>query len=316
MIIAITGGSGFIGRKLVPRHLAQGDEVRVLSRSASGGDVDVPGSVKWCHGDLLTSEKLQSFVDGVDILYHCAGEIRDEARMKEVHVEGTQRLIEAATGRVGRWVQLSSVGAYGKILNGTVTEQTKLNPCGMYEITKVDSDSLVSRAALEGAFECVILRPSNVYGAGMSNQSLYGLIEMIRRGWFFFIGEPGAAANYIHVDNVVEALVRCGVQAEASGQVYNLSDHRTMEQFVATISTSLGKTMPRLRLPEWTIRLSVKLLGNLPKFPLTKARVDALTGRAIYSTTKIEHELGYRHIVSMEAGLIELTKSWQRRLGE
>jgi len=74
--------------------------------------------------------------------------------------------------------------------------------------------------------------------------------------------------------------------------------------------------MPRLRLPEWTIRLSVKLLGNLPKFPLTKARVDALTGRAIYSTTKIEHELGYRHIVSMEAGLIELTKSWQRRLGE
>lgn len=312
MIIAVTGGTGFIGQKLVQRHLSQGDEVRILSRRASDGEVFVPGSVKWCHGDLLTSETLQSFVDSVDILYHCAGEIRDETRMKRVHVDGTQRLIEAATGRVGRWVQLSSVGAYGKILDGTVTEQTKLNPCGAYEVTKVDSDSLVSRAALEGAFECVILRPSNVYGANMSNQSLYGLIKMIRHGWFFFIGEPGAAANYIHVGNVVEALVRCGMRTEASGQVYNLSDHRTMEQFVSIISTSLGKKMPYLRLPECPIRLSVKLLSAIPKFPLTTTRVDALTGRAIYSTNKIEHELGYRHIVSMEAGLIELTESWQR----
>lgn len=313
MIIAITGGTGFIGRKLVLRHLAQGDEVRVLSRSESGGEVDMPGSVKWYNGDLLTSEKLKSFVDGVDTLYHCAGEIRDDSRMKEVHVEGTQRLIEAATGRIGRWVQLSSVGAYGKILNGTITEQTKLNPCGTYEVTKVESDFFVSKAAMEDAFEFIILRPSNVYGAGMSNQSLYGLIEMIRRGWFFFIGEPGAAANYIHVDNVVEALVRCGVQAEANEQVYNLSDHRTMEQFVATISTTLGKTIPGLRLSEWPIRLSVKLLGKIQKFPLTTTRVDALTGRAIYSINKIEHELSYRHIVSMEAGLTELTESLQRR---
>jgi nucleoside-diphosphate-sugar epimerase len=314
MIVALTGGTGFIGRKLVDLHLVKGHEVRVFSRRALGSGAGVNGVVEWWHGDLLTSKKLQSFVDGVDILYHCAGEILDLSRMKEVHVEGTQRLIEAATGRVGRWVQLSSVGAYGKILDGIITEKTKLNPCGTYEITKVASDSLISRAALDGAFECVILRPSNVYGADMSNQSLFGLIEMINRGWFFFIGEPGAAANYIHVDNVVQALMLCGVHAEASGHVYNLSDHRTMEQFVAIISTSLGNTKSRLRLPEWPIRLSVKLLGNIQKFPLTTARVDALTGRAIYSTSKIEHELQYQHIVSMETGLSDLTESWQQRV--
>ncbi len=308
MIVAITGGTGFIGRKLMQHHLAQGDEVRVLSRRATAET-----GVKLYRGDLSSDTELQSFVDGVDILYHCAGEIRDAARMQAVHVAGTQRLIEAATGRIGRWVQLSSVGAYGQQRAGVVAEQTALHPCGTYEITKVESDALVQAAALDGAFEHAILRPSNVYGADMSNQSLFG---MIRRGWFFFIGKPGASANYIHVDNVVAALLLCGVKPEANGQVYNLSDHRTMEQFAATIAAALGKPMPGLRLPEWTVRLAAKLLGGIPKFPLTEARVDALTVRAIYSTGKIEHELGYRHIVPMEAGLDELVQSAQQRRGE
>jgi nucleoside-diphosphate-sugar epimerase len=313
MKIAITGGSGFIGRKLVSRHLSQGDELRVLSRHSSSGDSNMKGLVKWYQGDLLTNEKLESFVDGVDVLYHCAGEIHDENRMRALHVDGSKRLIKAATGRIGRWVQLSSVGAYGKKLDGIVSEQTDLNPSGIYEITKVESDCLVSRAARDGAFECVVLRPSNVYGAEMSNQSLYSFIEMIRRGWFFFIGEQGASANYIHVDNVVEGLLRCGMQAAARGQVYNLSDHRTMEEFVAIITKCLGSTKPTLRLPEWPVRQLIKLLANIKSFPLTAARVDALTGRALYATDKIEKELNYRHIVTMEAGLIELTEFWQHR---
>lgn len=312
MKVAITGGSGFIGRKLVARHLSLGNEVRILSRRATSSEADLGGLVKWYQGDLLTIEKLASFVDGVDVVYHCAGEIRNENRMRLLHVDGSQRLIQAAAGRIGRWVQLSSVGAYGKVQEGTITEKTELKPFGEYEITKVDSDALVSSASQDGAFECVVLRPSNVYGPDMSNLSLYGLISMIQRGLFFFIGKPGSSANYIHVDNVVEALVRCSTHAKASGQVYNLSDYRTIEEFVAIISTSLGKTMPRLRLPEWPIRQSAKLLGNIKTFPLTAARVDALSGRAIYSTNKIEQELNYRHIVTMEAGLIELTEFWQR----
>jgi len=311
MIVAITGGTGFIGRKLVLRHLELGDEVRVLSRRAPG-DAGLPDTVKWCGGDLTGSGDLCSFVEDAEVLYHCAGEIGDETRMRAAHVEGTQRLIRDAAGRIGRWVQLSSVGAYGRQRAGMVTEQTALNPCGTYEVTKAESDALVSAAAQEGAFEYAVLRPSNIYGAGMSNQSLYGLIEMVRRGWFFFIGEPGASANYIHVDNVVEALLLCGVSFAANGRVYNLSDHRTMERFVAAIAATLGKPMPQLRMPEWPIRMSARLLGSVPGFPLTEARVDALTGRAIYSSARIERELGYRHRVSMEEGLEELVRSRPR----
>lgn len=66
--------------------------------------------------------------------------------------------------------------------------------------------------------------------------------------------------------------------------------------------------MPHLRMPEWPIRLSARLLGSVPGFPLTEARVDALTGRAIYSSARIERELDYRHRVSMEEGIEELVR--------
>lgn len=311
MIVAITGGTGFIGHKLGQYHLERGDQVRVLSRrSVADGE---NSAINWFPGDLAGIDRLESFVDGADILYHCAGEIRDESRMKRVHVEGTQRLIQAATGRIGRWVQLSSVGAYGRRLAGTVTEDTELAPLGTYEVSKVESDRLVTAAAEYGAFESVILRPSNVFGAEMSNRSLFGLIEMIRCGWFFFVGPPGASANYIHVGNVVESLVLCGAKANAVGQVYNLSDHRTMEQFVAAISSSMGKTAPRLRLPKDVVSVLASLFGVLPGFPLSQARVDALSGRAVYLPDKIEKDLGYRHVVSMEAGLAELTQACLRQ---
>lgn len=313
MIVAVTGGgTGFIGHKVVQAHHARGDTVRILSRRDHGTS-ETPETVKWYRGDLSSPAKLQAFVDGADILYHCAGEIRDEQRMRKVHVEGTKLLIQAASGRIGRWVQLSSVGIYGIRREGVVTEQTGPRPVGMYEVTKAESDNLVGMAATGGAFEAAILRPSNVYGPEMRNQSLFGLISMIRRGWYFYIGPPGASANYIHVANVVDALIRCGCAPNVNGQIFNLSDYRPMEQFIATLAAALGRPAPAARLPELPVRLAAKLFGRIPGFPLTEARVDALTGRAIYSNAKIEQQLGYRHIVSMEEGLRELVGVWQQR---
>jgi len=111
-IIAVIGGTGFIGNKLVHRLLAEGDRVRVLTRRATGA-TGLPDVVSLYPGDLADgANALKPFVDGVDILYHCATELRDEARMYPVHVLGTRNLVEAAEKRSGRLVQLSSVGVY------------------------------------------------------------------------------------------------------------------------------------------------------------------------------------------------------------
>jgi nucleoside-diphosphate-sugar epimerase len=145
----------------------------------------------------------------------------------------------------------------------------------------------------------------------MRNRSLRQMIAMIHRGLFFFIGKKGASANYIVVDNVIEALVQCGRLREARGKVYNLSDCRSIEEFVAVISDVLVKPRPYLRIPEVVARFAARTLGNLPGFPLSESRVNALTTRVVYSTSLIEQDLGYTHPIAMEDGLSLLVRQWK-----
>ena len=264
-------------------------------------------------GDLAGDTDLTPFVADADILFHCAGEIADPSRMHRLHVEGGSRLIQAAAGRVTTWVQLSSTGAYGPKRAGAVLETEPLSPSGPYEVSKASADQLVVKAANEGAFSCVVLRPSIVYGAGMPNQSLYAMLKMIQKGLFCFIGKPGASANYIHVDNVVHALLHCGFNTRAFNQVFNLSDYCTMEDFVGLMARELGSATPRLRLPEKMVRLLATTMQSVPAWPLTLSRVDALTSFVTYPTTKIEQLTHYRHKVSMAEGIADLVNDHRRR---
>lgn len=310
-LIAITGGTGFIGRALYFAHLARGDAVRILTRSHVDSLL-YPNNVSYYRADLFSVDDLTPFVNKVDVLYHCAGELRNKYAMHNVHVLGTNRLMMAASGRIGRWVQLSSVGVYGRQQNGFVDECAILNPCGVYEVTKNAADDLLVKAALNNHFELAVLRPSIVYGPDMSNQSLFQLIRMIDKGLFFYIGSPGATANYVHVGNVVDALMlAAGSPLPENGRAYIVSDHCTMEEFVAMIAEALGRKPPRLRLPEGPVRLAARLCEGVPGFPLTTSRIDALTNRVVYSSRRIEQELGYRHRITMADGIGELVRAWK-----
>lgn len=314
MLVAITGGTGFIGRALVHAHTKRGDHVRILSRHPH--NYPALDGVTLYRGDLISSvDLLSQFVDGVDILYHCAGEIRNQDNMFPVHVTGTKNLCAAASGKIGHWVQLSSVGAYGPQAGGVVTEETPLNPAGTYEITKTGADQIVLNASKEGAFSYSILRPSNVYGPDMTNRSLFLMIEMIKKGLFFFIGRPGASANYIHVANVVEALMLCGSTPSSKEKMYNLSDHSILEVFVAVIADELGCPSPTLRLPERPLRWLSKIFGSIPGFPLSSSRIDAMTNRSLYSIQRIQSDLGYAHVMSMEEGIRQLVRAWKQSKG-
>ena len=311
MKIAITGGAGFIGRRLTAALVAAGHRVRVLTRQPARPS-GIEG-LEFFQGDLTGRVDLAKFLDGIELLFHCAGEVKDEARMYALHVSSTQKLIEAASGRIARWVQLSSAGAYGPVRSGQVCESTKLLPVGAYEETKAASDLMVCQAGLQGAFAYSILRPSIVYGAGMPNQSLYTMLKMVERRLFFFVGRPGASANYIHVDNVVEALLRCGFGNSAAGHIFNLSDHCTIQAFVQMMAEQLGVPAPTLRLPETPTRWLARAMQSVPGWPLTLSRVNALTSQVNYPTSKIESLLSYRHKTSMAEGIADLVRDYRQR---
>jgi nucleoside-diphosphate-sugar epimerase len=310
MRVAVTGGTGFIGQRLVKRLLSAGHSVNLASRNAPHAAVPVAG-LRYFKTDLASDFISPEFLQDVDVLFHCAGEINNPDRMHDLHVEGTRRLAAAAAGKISHWVQLSSTGAYGPRRNGIVLDNDPERPVGKYEETKVASDRLVIEAGRAGTFSFSILRPSIVFGGGMRNRSLYALMRMIERGWFFHVGRPGASANYIHVDNVVHALMLCAFNPRAAGHTFIISDYWLLEQFIADLAGCLGVPVPVRRLPEAVVRAVARIGELIPGWPLRSSRVDALTNFAQYSTTLIRTRLGYAPVMGLHDGLTELTQFYR-----
>lgn len=311
-IVAVTGGTGFIGERLVRRLVSDGYSVRVLTRQPSRHTVTSVG-VELFQGDLAGDPHvLAKFLDKVDILYHCAAEINLNEKMIVANVEGTRNLARAAQGNIRHWVQLSTVDVYGTHTDGIITEETPIAPVNIYEASKAESDAAVIEAAGKYCFTYSILRPSKVYGLGMRNQVLFQLFRLVDRGLFFYIGKSGASANYIHVNDVVEGLIRCGDISAAKNRVYNLSDYRPLEEFVAIISDALQKPHSYWRIPEVLARVAARITAFIPGNPLTEQRVNAMVKRARYSTLRIETELNYRVGVPMETGLHQLVSNWSK----
>lgn len=302
MQIAITGATGFIGRRLVQHYENEGAVVHILSRKALP---NTNARTRVYNLDLASckSEDLVSFVDGCDILYHCAAELRDANKMVQVNEEGTKKLFHAAKGRVGRWVQLSSVGVYGRPRLGLVDESCVTDPQNIYEKSKLAADEWLTNESSGASTALTIVRPSTVFAHDMTNQSLFQLAKRIQRGQFIYIGSRQAQMNYVHADNVLAALVLCGQQAKAIGQTYIVSDHMMIGEFVDVLADHLKCARPRLVVPEVMARALTALFGWIPGFPLTPSRIDAMTNKCIYSDAHIRKQLGFVSQLTLEKGL-------------
>jgi nucleoside-diphosphate-sugar epimerase len=312
MKIAITGATGFIGKLLIKKHTDLGDEVHILTRK--GIMNEYRDKINFHIGDLSDVNSLLSFVESADVLYHCAAEIRNEAIMDRVNVEGTRNLIYAASGKIGHWVQLSSTGVYGPIYSGNVDENQVYNAVNEYERTKLESDFLVLEATSNKCFTSTIIRPSNVFGFQMTNTSLFELVKTIDSGLYFFVGfKKGASANYVPVENVIEALFLAATNPRANNEIYIISSWCTIEEFVGTIAKSLGKLGPKLRISIRFTKGVAMLTSFIPKNPLTVARINALSNRTIYKTTKIESQLSYKPVVSIEDTIKELVQFYKNK---
>ncbi len=308
-VVALTGATGFVGKSLIPALLADGWSVRVLTRNSKKFE-NVHG-VDIFEGDLAVTEDWSSFVSGVDILINAAAELNKPELMMPVNVEGPQKLLKAAIAAgVGRWIQLSSVGAYGQLRNGLVDELTPEIPVGQYEKTKTLFDQLLIKQYKKLNFDVCIIRPSNIYGPQMVNQSLFLMARMISRGLFTYIGPFGSSANYVHVDDVVRALILCAKSKEAAGKTYIVSNWTTFENLVISMSKALEVMPPSRRISLVLALFLSQIMRLLPGSALTKGRVLAMSSHVRYSTLKIERELGWRASVPVGFGVFELIRSY------
>jgi nucleoside-diphosphate-sugar epimerase len=310
----VTGANGFIGRSLTKRLVNDGFIVRVLSRSKAKHQLD---NVDVIYGDLASGEDdLFNIAVGCDVIFHCAGEINDQHKMQALHVEGTKKLIDAINksidldGKPKHLIQLSSVGAYGPSIKPNqarvVTEECECNPEGEYEITKTLSDQLI----INSSHTYTILRPSNVVGLFMKNQSFRGLLSFIKKRQFFFIGSKSSIATYIHVDDVVEALVLCALDKRAKNQIFNLSNDCKLIDIANSVALSYCLQGHFLCLPEKPLRWLVWLFSKFFRLPLTNARIDSLVSKTTYPSTKIKDVLGFSPVRSIPDFAVEYCRHW------
>lgn len=296
MKVAVTGANGFIGKHLMELLLSKGHQIKILSRRNSPF---THPNVEVIRGDLSKENcPLDLFLKDVEVVFHCAGEIKNPKLMHDLHIDGTKRLIAALEKSSVHLVHLSSVGVYGPPTKASderiVTEDSPYNPVGPYEITKTESDKIVLAEAKRGTFTFSILRPSNVFGANMPNNSLRAMGKMIRRKIFFYIGKPKGIATFVHVNDVAKALYLCATDERAKGKIYNLSNDCYFEEVIESMARKLNVSPPVIRMPEKLIRFIASVVNSLIKSPLTHDRINALVFRTRYPYHKIEKELGFK----------------------
>lgn len=315
--VCVTGASGFVGKNLVDKLLSEGFLVRVLTHNSKRS---FPKRVEIFYADLESNTcNLKDFFSGCDIFFHCAGTVNMLTRMHALHVNGIERLLKAfsdeidLTGHPMHWVQLSSVGVYGKSINHPaavrkISELTKMRPFGEYEITKAKADKLLLSAAKSSKFTFSILRPSNIVGLSMSNQSFKGLVENIIKQRFFYIGSTHSISNYVHVDDVVSALLICSHSPKATNQIFNLSNDCKLSDIVLSLNLAKKIKYKNLIVSESFVRFLVSLIPSFFNFPLTQSRVDALTSKTYYSNAKIERLLKFLPKKSIPEFAVEYMK--------
>jgi nucleoside-diphosphate-sugar epimerase len=298
--ILVTGATGFIGRRLVARLVAEGRAVRALVLPSETVD-PAWGAVEVRRGDVTDRAAVAAALDGARTLLHLAavvGDWGDEALFQRVTVGGTRHLLEAAA-RGTRVVLASSVVVYGDaVARDTCDEEHAFGRAlGAYSRSKQAQERLAWELARARDLALTVVRPTNVYGPG-SRPWVHDVVAQLRRGLPALIGGGGGNAGLCHVDNVVEAFVLAAKTERAAGRAYNASDGSdvTWARYFDDLARIAGAPPPR-SLPRavaavgaracetaWTIgrlkgrppltREALNLIGSNHRVPIDRARAE------------------------------------------
>lgn len=324
MTTLVTGATGFTGQHLVSRLVARGEQVRVIARSAEKARGAFGERVDIVPGDVADPAVISRAVPGSRTIYHLAAAYREaglpDSRYREVHVDSTRLLIEAATSEgVRRFVHCSTVGVLGHITNPPADETTPHDPGDIYQATKSEGETLALRLSERLGLPLTVARPAAIYGPG--DLRLLKLFRAIARRRFVMIGSGRVFYHMVHVEDLIAGLQLLAERAEAPGEVFILGGdgYRSLNEIADLIARVVGVPAPRLHVPAWPVQLAGSLcericapLGVTP--PIYRRRVDFFTKSRAFSIEKARRTLGYQPRIDLEQGFRETT-AWYRAHG-
>jgi nucleoside-diphosphate-sugar epimerase len=323
-VVLVTGATGFLGGSLVSRLLADGARVRMLTRSPAKAQPWADRGAQVIAGDVTDQAVVRTAVDGAQVVYHLAGRLLvpgvPAGEYQRTHIDGTKTLLECCREApdLDRFVHCSTTGVLGVTGDQPADEHAPIRPTNIYEATKASAESLV-RDTWQAGFPAVIARPGLVYGPG--DLHLLPFVRSILSRRFRPIGRQPVWLHPIYIDDLTEALVRCGHRDAAVGECFHLAGPEpvSLADLAGAIACADGTSLPPGYIPLPAAR-AVALLGDLlpggfqTAAPLTRSRLDFLTHSRIYDVSKARRLLGFTSATDLPTGAAE-TLSWYRQQG-
>jgi nucleoside-diphosphate-sugar epimerase len=307
MDILVTGGSGFIGTRLVEDLLKDGHNVKIYDKSNSEKypELVVIGDVRDV-GSLIEASK------GVDIIYNLAAEHADDVTpvslYADVNIGGAKNVVLAANrNNIKHIVFTSSVAIYG-LNRGEPDESFEAEPFNEYGRTKYEAEKIFAGWAEEDKTNSLtIVRPSVIFGEN-NRGNVYNLIKQIESGKFLMVGSGKNKKSMGYVGNIA-AFLASVVNAGAGIEVYNFAGKPdlTSKEIIHIIKNALGLQGRTLTLPYWlgllggyTLDILAKITGK--KFPISSIRIKKFTAETTVNTDKLLKS-GFKEPFTLEEGL-------------
>ena len=288
MKCCVIGGTGFVGSRLVARLANAGYRVTVPTRDPERcRHLRVLPTVSGIRADIHAPETLRSMLEGADTAINLVGILnepgRDGAGFRRAHVELTQKLIGAcSTAGVRHLVQISALNA---------TSPDRPDPGTSHYLRSKGEAEAVLRAS---GLNWTILQPSVVFGPGDSFLNRFaGLLRSVPLA--FPLAMPGARFAPVHVDDVVEAIIRVLDQPAAFGHTFQLygPETYTLRELVELVAATMGLRRRVIGLPRSLSRLQAAVMDYVPGKPFSTDNYRSLLTDSVGSSDGLQ-QLGIK----------------------
>jgi len=310
----VTGASGFIGSHLCRCLLDQGWLVRGVSRRGIA-----PDGVETVACDLANETVSEAVVSGVDVIFHLAGKAHALAETKQdtdeyfrINTWATEQLLQACKRQgVETFIYFSSVKAAGEI-DAVMDESVSVDADTPYGQSKRAAEKRV----LDGGFvsKPVVIRPAMVYG-NTEKGNLPKMIRAVRAGRFPPLPELNNRRSMVHVDDIVQAALLAAEKPQSAGRTYIVTDGQaySTRQIYEWICEALQKPAPGWSVPPGLLNVLARVGDGIGKvrgkrFMFDSDALQKLSGSALYSSEKIQQDLGFKAHWDLKTALPEIIR--------
>jgi nucleoside-diphosphate-sugar epimerase len=322
--VLVTGGPGFIGRRVVDRFLQTNWSVTSFSLP---GEAPMPhwgSDLRMAHGDICNTEDVARATEGANLVIHLAavvGLAGEYEKQYAIIAEGTHNICNAAASTGARVLVASSIAVYGdKIQTEICHEEVGFGAWqGAYGRAKQAQETAARDVCAAHGLALTIIRPGNVYGLGGSSAWGDRLIAAFRQTGGAVIGDAEHNnAGLVYVENLADAILLAATNERAIGRVYNVCDQEpvTWRRFANDMADIAGVPPP----PSLSLLALVDAARNNedpaslvgPK----DAALPSLEGLNLvgydnrFPSERIRKELGWRPRFTYGEAIAEMRREW------